>query len=85
VIVQRPKRKGMGQTNAASCPDEFGGDPCAALLAQAPPQAVAAAQGLPTSWLTTPFPALGGMPGWAIAVFGALAFVMVIGMAGGRR
>jgi len=88
VIVQRPRRRGMGQANAnspASCPDGFGDDPCAALLAQFPPQAVAAAAGLPTSWLTTPIPSLGGMPGWAVLAFGALAFVMVIGMTGGRR
>jgi hypothetical protein len=48
-------------------------------------QAAAAAAGFPTSWLTTPIPSLGGMPGWAVLAFGALAFVMVIGMTGGRR
>lgn len=50
MIVRRPRRgiRGIGQVNA-SCPDAFGGDPCAALLAQVSPAAASAAVGLPTT------------------------------------
>jgi hypothetical protein len=57
----------------------------AALLSAQSPGAAAGAVGLPTSWLTTPIASLGGIPGWAALAIGGGLFLLVAGMAGGRR
>ena len=86
-FVRTPSRplRGFGAFDSGSCPDAFGDDPCAALLAQQSPSAAAAAAGLPTSWLTTGISSLGGIPGWALLAVGAGILLVVSGMAGGRR
>ena len=83
-------RRGIGAVDTGSCPDAFGGDPCAALLAQQSPAAASQAAGLPastgsmfTDWLMTNQVSLLGMPGWAlVAVTGGL---LLFAMGGGRR
>jgi hypothetical protein len=84
------RRRGIGAVNA-SCPDDYGNDPCAALQSEISsgslPSAaqLSAALGLPTSWLTTPVSWLGGIPGWAALALGSVALFMVSAIPGGRR
>lgn len=78
-------RRGFGAVDTGSCPDGYGNDPCASLLALQSPEAAAAAAGLPTTWLTTPIPSLGGIPGWAALAIGGGGLFLVMAMSGGRR
>lgn len=82
--ARRPLR-GFGAVDTGSCPDAFGDDPCAALLAQLSPSAASAAAGLPTSWLTTSLTSLGGIPGWALLALGGGLLLFVFAASGGRR
>ena len=88
--VRLYRRRGIGAVNA-SCPDDFGNDPCAALQSEISsgslPSAaqLSAALGLPTSWLTTPIPWLGGIPGWAALALGGVAVFMLSAIPEGRR
>ena len=68
----------------ASCPDAYGDDPCAAILAIQSPEAAAAAAGLPTSWLTTST-SFGGIPGWALLALGGGLLFFAFAVGGGRR
>ena len=84
-VQLRPRRlRGFGAVDTGSCPDGFGNDPCAALLASASPASIAAAAGLPTSWLTTTT-SFGGIPGWALLALGGGLLLLVLTASGGRR
>ena len=84
-VQLRPSRlRGFGAVANASCPDAYGDDPCAAILAIQSPEAAAAAAGLPTSWLTTST-SFGGIPGWALLALGGGLLFFAFAVGGGRR